>query len=189
MPAVHLFRPSLPAGPGTLRGLTLVELLVVLVIVAILLGLGVPSFSRLMDHTRVATAAQRLQAHLSLARSEAVRRGLRVTLCKSADGLTCAAAGGWQQGWILFTDAQATGQPAGLPLARGEALHPSLSASGNGSVADYVSYTEAGQPQLLAGGFQAGTIRVCGKPGGAGQDLVLSRAGRLRNDVSPAPCP
>ncbi|MBE7941967.1 MULTISPECIES: GspH/FimT family protein [Ramlibacter] len=189
MPAARpVFAPS-PANPRRSRGLTLVELLVVLALVAILLGLGVPSFARLLERTRVSTAAQRLQSHLALARSEAVRRGLRVTLCKSADGLVCATTGGWEQGWILFSDAQATGRPAGPPLTRGQALPPSVTVNGTGSLGSYVSYTEAGQPQLLSGGFQAGTLHVCGTPGSEGRDLVLSRAGRLRSDASANPCP
>ena len=36
-----------------------------------------------------------------LARSEAIKRNATVTLCRSADGLSCAASGGWQQGWIV----------------------------------------------------------------------------------------
>ncbi|NJM11542.1 MAG: hypothetical protein HC889_06370 [Synechococcaceae cyanobacterium SM1_2_3] len=27
-----------------------------------------------------------------------------MTLCKSADGATCIATGGYQQGWIVFVD-------------------------------------------------------------------------------------
>ncbi len=41
-----------------------------------------------------------------LARSEAVRRGVTVTVCPSSDGAACSADGSvdWSAGWIVFTD-------------------------------------------------------------------------------------
>ena len=107
-------------------GFTLVELMVTLVIAAILLTAGVPSFTTLIKNNRLTTSTNELVGALTLARSEAVKRGLRVTVCKSADQASCDTSGtGWQQGWIVFTDENnsgtynPTGTPAGAwPLAR-----------------------------------------------------------------------
>lgn len=56
------------------RGLTLVELLVGMAIVAILLALGVPSIAEYLQSAKMNSAAQSYLTGLQLARSEAVRR-------------------------------------------------------------------------------------------------------------------
>ena len=45
----------------------------------------------------------------SLARSEAIKRNASVTMCRSSNGTSCATSGGWQQGWIIFSDSGAGG--------------------------------------------------------------------------------
>ncbi len=50
------------------------------------------------------TAVNQLMGDLNLARSESIKRHAVVTLCKSSDGATCADDGGWQSGWVVFTD-------------------------------------------------------------------------------------
>lgn len=99
-------------------GFTLVELMITLAIAAILLTIGVPSFNTLMQNSRLTTSTNDLIGALNLARSEAVTRELRVTVCKSADQATCnTSVTGWQQGWIVFTDenSNAAFNPIGPP--------------------------------------------------------------------------
>jgi type IV fimbrial biogenesis protein FimT len=60
------------------KGVTLIELIVGLVIVAILLALAVPNFSIFIQNTRIRNAAESIQNGLMLARSEAVRRNVNV---------------------------------------------------------------------------------------------------------------
>ncbi|HXF47632.1 MAG TPA: GspH/FimT family pseudopilin, partial [Burkholderiaceae bacterium] len=96
------------------RGVTLIELLVVIAIMAILLAVGVPSFSTFIDRNRVAGEVNEMLADLALARSEALARRGRVILCRSADpaaaAATCdAAAESWDSGWIVFVDNTAGG--------------------------------------------------------------------------------
>src|SRR5207247_801176 len=54
--------------------------------------------------------AEFLHQSLNLARSEAVKRGLRVNLCKTVDRSRCADTGGWESGWIMFVDANKSGE-------------------------------------------------------------------------------
>ena len=95
------------------RGVTLIELMIVLVIAGILMGTAVPSFLGVIRSTKLTNAANDLLISLTLARSEAAKRHDRVALCKSADGACCASTGGWEQGWIVFHDANDNGKREG----------------------------------------------------------------------------
>jgi type IV fimbrial biogenesis protein FimT len=166
------------------RGLTLVELLAVLAIASILLGAGIPSFSGLIRSTKLTNSANDLFASLITARSEAAKRHARVALCKSADGVTCAKAGGWEQGWIVFHDVNDNGtREAGEQIvSRIDPLPKDMRVSGNLNVARYVSYAPTGETQLASGAFQAGTITLCNasSKGEDARQIVLSSAGRPR---------
>jgi len=84
-------------------GFTLIELMVVISILAILLGIGVPSFRATIEGNRITTVANDLVGALQFARSEAVKRGTNVTLCSSSDQATCS--GGWVNGWVARNNA------------------------------------------------------------------------------------
>lgn len=60
------------------RGFTLIELMITLVIVAILVGLALPSFKIVMANAQIRTGAQALNDGLQLARVEAIRLNERV---------------------------------------------------------------------------------------------------------------
>jgi type IV fimbrial biogenesis protein FimT len=96
-----------------LRGFTLVELLVTLAIAALLVTLAAPSFKRTIQSNSVSSAVNTFMSDMRFARSEAVRRGGNVILCRTdtpeAATPSCAtsvAAGakGWATGWIVFQD-------------------------------------------------------------------------------------
>lgn len=67
------------------RGVTLVELMIGLAILAFLLMAGVPAFTTFMQNQRLRTAADSLLAGLQLARAEAVKRNGRVELVLTDD--------------------------------------------------------------------------------------------------------
>lgn len=85
-------------------GFTLTELIVVSAIVAILLGVGVPSYRYITNSYRMSAELNSLVGDLMYARAEAIRQGQPVALCVSVDGLTCSGATTWQNGWIVFPD-------------------------------------------------------------------------------------
>lgn len=98
-------------------GFTLIEMLVVLAISAILIAVGVPSFSYMVDRNRVAGEVNEMLADLALTRSEALARRGRVIMCRSASptsvGATCdGASTDWNSGWIVFVDNTAAGTPS-----------------------------------------------------------------------------
>src|SRR3569623_2831686 len=86
-------------------GFTLVELLVTISIATILLTMAVPSFSDFVKDNRMVTQTNDFVTALNQARSEAIRRGSRDTVCKRSSGAGCSAAGNREQGWIVILDA------------------------------------------------------------------------------------
>lgn len=95
-------------------GFTLIELLVVLTIVGILVAMALPSFNTLLMRRSVQSAAVALVTDMRYARSEALRRSARVSICSLAAGSTNTCSvnpgpGEWVNGWMVFTDTDATG--------------------------------------------------------------------------------
>ncbi len=114
------------------KGFTLTEMMIALAIAGILALLAVPSFLETVRNSRLTAQTDEFLAALNLARSEALKRGVRVSLCKSADGSACATAGGWEQGWISFVDANPplgsrdTANPNQEPILRSQQALPNL---------------------------------------------------------------
>jgi type IV fimbrial biogenesis protein FimT len=77
----------------------LIELMITIAIAAILLGIAIPSFTSIIVDNRLTTSANELVTALNLARSEAVKRGIQVTVQRK--GATSAQ---WESGWDVFVD-------------------------------------------------------------------------------------
>jgi type IV fimbrial biogenesis protein FimT len=187
--------PPFPASgsatrPARAPGATLVELVVMLAVGAVLAALAVPAYRDWIADTRLRTQAEALAATLTRARSAAIRSGGRVTVCKSADRQTCAHAGGWDQGWLLFVDDDRDGsRDAAEPMLYVEAPAPRpVTITANHPLADYVSYTSIGHPRLVNGGLQMGTFVAC-SPGRQAIKVVLAASGRVRLEKPGATCP
>lgn len=94
-------------------GLTAIELLVTVAILAIVLALGLPNLREFLTRNQAASITREFSADVTRARTEAINRNSCVTMCISnntANALTggtptCAAAGSnWQVGWIVFAN-------------------------------------------------------------------------------------
>lgn len=70
-------------------GFTLLEFMLTIAILAIIVSIGVPNFRDFVRNSRIAGAANDIITDFNLARSEAVKRHVPVTLCKSQDGAAC----------------------------------------------------------------------------------------------------
>lgn len=129
-------------------GFTIIELMVVITVLAVLLGVGVPSFQSTIQGNRITTSANDVVAALQFARSEAVRRGVNVTLCSSSDQSTCS--GTWADGWVV--------RAAGVadPIRVWPALRPgmTLAAGGNAEFNPLGGVTNTRCYQLDLGTFR-----------------------------------
>lgn len=166
------------------RGFTLVETMVTLALVSIAMMIGVPALQSGVASFRLTSATNSYFSNLMLTRSEAIKRKARVVMCKSADGASCTNLGAWDQGWLVFHDANnnAKVDPGEQVLDRQSALGGGIRLRGNQPVASYVSYTPLGETSYTSGAFQAGTFTVChpSADGANAREIVIANSGRPR---------
>lgn len=122
--------------PHRSAGFTLLELMVTIALAAIVLGIGVPSFSSFIAGQRVKTAAAELANTAVLARSEAIKRNANVVISPKV------LASGWISGWTITS-------AGGDVLGDQEALAGLAIAVGVADPAT-VTYTPSGRPLSAA---------------------------------------
>ena len=170
------------------RGFTLIELLVVVTIAAILLALAVPSLTRLIQSTTISSNVNTLMADLRFARSESIRLGGGVVMCRSsspeAANATCATGStqGWESGWIIFHDLDnsntrtSSGANAEL-LLRVQAPISSIDSISSGSNAMFV-FTATGRLRNLSSGAASLQFGVGSYPAEVQRVVCLNLGGR-----------
>lgn len=183
-------------------GFTLLELLVMLAVVSIIISVGLPQMSIFFKGNRMVTNTNDLIAGLHIARSEAIKRNRRVSICKSSNAdeaaPECAAgAGGWEDGWFVFEEDANAGNVVGTydSATDGAILRVNAGAEGSNvtittddaNIQDFVSFTSRGAPKLSNGSSQSGVFRVCddrGLENAAGgvvaRGVLLGASGRVR---------
>ena len=178
------------------RGFTMVELVITLAIAAIIVGLAVPSFSQMIKNNRRDVRINQILNTLTLARSEAIKRGDNVTVCKSSDGLSCNCDGAdsnWQVGWITFVNpANQSNTPGDVtcsspvaipsPVPDGDVVrkHEALSSDSSligGNFANFITYRPDGFSN------NNGNFVLCDSRGlTEARKIVVSKTGRGRID-------
>ena len=120
-------------------GYSLWELLLTISLLAVLMGLALPSLRDLQARTALATASNQLLLSLNLARSVAITRGQQTTLCLSDAGDRCLpTAGSVAVGYAIQTEGPQQSQ------LRRERLPPGLRLTATRSQVTYYPWPRAG---------------------------------------------
>ena len=149
----------------SLGGFTLIEALMAIAVMAILLAIAVPSFKEASLSSQVRAASNDLAASAYLARSEALKRNAVVTLCMSSDGASCAATGGWEQGWIVLSGTtlkSQTAAPRGLRITAGGITSLSFQPTAAGATA--ATFTVCRATPTVGREERVVTIDATGRP-------------------------
>lgn len=155
------------------NGLTLIELIVAIAVLAILMTWAIPSFQVMTARNEVAAEVMRLKTALALARNTAVTRRTTIAVCPlpAPDDTTCKF-----EDWnlpLVVVDGQA---PSGN-LADVDQLRI-LEGSTGPSVSFNRSYPIRYQATGWARGHN-GTFEICGRHG-EGVKVIVSNMGRVR---------
>lgn len=87
------------------QGMTLVELMVTLAVVAILFSAAVPSLVSLAENNRLTALNNQVVSAINFTRSEAVKRRYNTAMCvRNNAGTGCAGSGTFDNGWVVFVD-------------------------------------------------------------------------------------
>ena len=146
------------------RGFTLLELMITIGILGVLMGIAAPSLRDLVMNAAVTNQANDLMSAFAVARSEAIKRGVRTGICTSTNGTSCTNSQ-WHQGWIVFLDADANGVVDGgttpikvQPATDGQNTLTSTNHATNGAGARFLAYSPVGS---LAGAVATVTFTLC----------------------------
>ena len=178
--------------PDRAGGFTLLEALVVLALVGVLVAMAAPALSGMRSRHQLQAQAEGLLDSLVLARSEALRRQQRVTLCPSTRDKSCDASAQWQNGWLVFVDANDNAQreaEESLIEVHGN-VPPTVRMGVTSTVKGYFSYGSEGRSQSTGGAFMAGTWRFCQVGAPQGWQVVSNALGKPRIEkYTPQTCP
>lgn len=170
-------------------GYTLIELMLVCAIIIILMVVGVPGFQAMYQNNRQVISTNEVVSSLQLARSEALKRGQTVTVCRVADSTVttpaCASGTNWSSGWIVYADDAANigtyDTATDTLIQRHQGVQDGQTLAGNNNVANRVSFSEIGLSQGTNG-----TLTLCDGRGTADsgihtREIVISTTGRVRS--------
>jgi type IV fimbrial biogenesis protein FimT len=155
-------------------GLTLLELLVTISILAITISLTAPTVASIVSANQLGSTSNLLQRTISLTRTESVKRGHRVVMCLSDQQNECNPS--LPVHMLVFSDRDKTGSPS--------------------SSADLIKVITLGYPAVITFynrpflafspiGYASGTngtFKICHRDG-KGELIVVSTLGRTRKAV------
>lgn len=172
---------SIPTKHLNQRGFTLIELLILLTMVATLVGMALPSFRDMINEGNQTAQRKNFLNALNLARSEAIKRGLTVSIC-TADGSVSAVVPAcdnsldWESGWVAFIDENADGARDPVDdtvILVGSALDSGYTLRGSVNITNVISYLPDGDTSA------SGTLTLCDSRGeDKAEAVIISASGR-----------
>jgi type IV fimbrial biogenesis protein FimT len=178
-----------------ITGFTLIELMVTLAVAAIALGIAIPSFNQTMRNNSSNALGNEFSTALNYARSEAIKRAKRVSICASSNGTSCLAANNWKQGWLVFVDdaaADNTANPTvGTVLRYWSNINPqavvNVQISGSATDVSFVRFNSTGALARVDNFGRRVSTRVTGCKGNSAIRIDIGLAGML--STSKQDCP
>lgn len=164
------------------QGVTLIELIIALSIVAILTSISAPSLVNWQRNSERSAAITNFWHAIFLARSEAIKRNSVVVLCKSSDGQQCSnSASNWANGWLVFENIDHD-EPAQV-----DAGEPVLHVYNDAKGMSIRSNRPAFSFRPFAQGSVNGTIVFCDARGDqSARAIIISHTGRPRESAKDA---
>ncbi|QFZ85746.1 prepilin-type N-terminal cleavage/methylation domain-containing protein [Variovorax paradoxus] len=190
---------SRPTRLRNQRGLTAIELMVTLAILAILLGLAAPSMTRFIVQWRLSNTVNALTGSLRTARTEAIARARPVIVCQLRAGTTVGCETGtgardFAVGWIVFVNndrdaASAYSESAGDELLLRQSALPGIAKITLGKAADFVFLPNG----LVSSGSNSVAVEAPGfdtlvTTPWARRTLCISKPGRIRHAADGVDC-
>jgi type IV fimbrial biogenesis protein FimT len=139
---------------GRDEGFTLVELMITVAVLAVLVSLAAPSFSRLIASNNVRSGASDLQMAMLRARNEAITRNASIIVEKSATG--------WKDGWVVKEGSnmiESYGGFNGLTVT-GSANSVTYNSAGRVSAASTVEFKSEKYPEEI----RCLSVEISGRP-------------------------
>jgi type IV fimbrial biogenesis protein FimT len=152
-------------------------------VLAILLGLAVPSFKEIIRNNRITTQTNEFVSAINYARSEALKRSNPVTLCASDDGETCSGDTDWSTGWIVFADVNANGTLDGAEVAIQQWPATEADLTLNSTNQPFVRYASTG----MSSGAETFDLLRPGCTGDHARQITISTTGRVASSVVACP--
>ncbi len=172
-----------PSPRDRSAGLTLMELMATLAILALVVAVAAPNLAETVSSLRADALRLQLNSAFAGARMAAVTRREIVTICPSDDGRRCASE--WSTGWLTYRDPRRQPQPAEADILQYYPGQTGLTLRAPAS---------AGRPRLRfrPDGSSMGvnlTVTICTR-GHRHSKVVVNNAGRARSERlrDRAPC-
>ena len=178
--------PGASRTAGRNAGFTLPELLIGVLVLAVGIGLALPSLHALADRQRADGTLHLLTAHLALARTLAIQQRREIHACVSLSGLSCRKGWQWHEGWALVPGPGSRGRPSDRRLLARQGALP-----------------HAGHVRVISNRDTALVFRPSGRSAGTNRSIsicihrrvhavvVIQNSGRVRTERlrEPKACP
>lgn len=173
-----------------INGFTLIELMVAVTVLAVLLTMGIPQFSKMLSNNRMTSTTNSVLAGIQMARAEAITRGVPVIFCQNnATNNGCSGITNLANGWLVGTDTDADGAPDEILKVSG-AYPGTMQVTGNANfLTTFIRFNASG---LIESGniTPPATFTICdsSRSGETGKNISVNATGGANLNTTNPTC-